>query len=255
MKGFSFNMPEPPPGLFITKGMNVSINRFSITINHNGEFENNEMIVQTGLDMCPYWLNIAYKQLLITKKINKQLLDKKEILQEESIGRLLEKEFMHGMQAIMAACIAIDAYYASVKNYANIPKEVSKNWKKNGTARYKQIAETLKTTFSIPQATFLKIREVLRQCFELRDRAVHPKTGTDKPVLHPEANIISDWRYSAFRYENAKAVVGHALSIIYQTAIQDKKGRCVELKKTCEKQKKEIEPILTKWVEKYGNLF
>lgn len=248
-------MTELSKGLFVTKGMKLDIKEFSLSINDNGEIESNQITLHTGLDMCPYWLEIAFEQLLLTEKIHKNILKEKNKSNQEPLGILLQKEFSLGMQTIMAACIAIDAYYASIKEYANIPEDLSKKWRENGTARYKQIAETLKRTFSIPQNTFLQIREVLHQCFDLRDRAVHPKAGTDQPVLHPEANLISDWRYSVFRYVNAKTVVGHAISIIYQTARQNKKSRSPGLETTCDKHKNEIEPILNRWVKKHGKLF
>ncbi len=174
---------------------------------------------------------------------------------ENKLGEYLQKEFQIGMQTIMAACIAMDAYYASVKEFADIPEEVSKKWRENGTARYKQISETLKRVFVIPQDIFLQIRETIKQGFELRDRAVHPKSGTDLPVVHPEANVLSDWRFSTFRYVNAKAVVGNMLSIIYQTSRKEIPDAKASLKVTTEKHKKEIDPILKKWIKRYGKLF
>ena len=172
------------------------------------------------------------------------------------MGDLLQKEFISGMQAIMAGCIAIDSYYASVKDFADIPEDLIKKWRQNrSTARYKQIAETLKRAFNIPQELFLKIREILKQSFKLRDMAVHPNNANDLPVLHPEINKISDWRYSAFRYANAKAIVGHSLSIIYQTARQKHDSTHQPMKIYCEKLVLKLDPTLSKWVERYGKLF
>ena len=196
-------MDQPTAGLFITKGMKVSVEEFSLKMLENGSIETNKMILHTGLDMCPYWLNIAWSSLLKTERYHRKIITPSQ----NKLGEYLQKEFQVGMQTIMAACIAMDAYYASVKEFANIPEEVSKKWRENGTARYKQISETLKRVFVIPQDIFIQIRELIKQGFELRDRAVHPNSGTDLPVLHPEANVLSDWRFSTFRYVNAKAVV------------------------------------------------
>ncbi len=248
-------MSTPDPGLFITKGMILSIPKFSLSINENGEITSNDMIIHTGLDMCPYWVEISYEHLGKTEDIHNQLISAKNSNNESLMGDLLQKEFTSGMQSIMAGCIAIDSYYASIKDFAGIPESLKQTWKKNGTARYIQIAETLKRTFIIPQDTFRKIRELLKQSFRLRDMAVHPKYGTDLPVVYPEINKISDWRYSAFRYANAKAVVGHSLSIIYQTASQKQDDKKQEKKIYCENLAKKLDPILSKWVEKYGKLF
>lgn len=248
-------MSTPDPGLFITKGMIVSIPKFSLSINENGEITSNDMIIHTGLDMCPYWVEIAYEHLGKTEDIHNQLISAKNVNNEPLMGDLLQKEFISGMQSIMAGCIAIDSYYASIKDFAGIPESLKQTWREKGTARYKQIAETLKRTFIIPQDTFQKIREFLKQSFGLRDMAVHPKYGTDQPVLYPEINKISDWRYSAFRYANAKAVVGYSLSIIYQTASQKQDDKKQELKMYCENIVKKLDLTLSKWVEKYGKLF
>ncbi len=248
-------MSTPDPGLFLTKGMITSIQNFSLSINENGEITSNDMIIHTGLDMCPYWIEIAYEHLGKTEDINNQLISAKNVNNEPLMGDLLQKEFISGMQSIMAACIAIDSYYASIKPFAGIPESLKQRWREKGTARYKQIAETLKRTFIIPQDTFQKMRKFLKQSFGLRDMAVHPKYGPDQPVLYPEINIISDWRYSAFRYANAKAVVRHSLSIIYQTASQKKDDKKQELIMYCENLIKKLDPTLSKWVEKYGKLF
>lgn len=248
-------MSNPDPGLFITKGMKVSVPNFSLSINEKGEITSNEMTIHTGLVMCPYWIEIAFALLKKTEDIHNQLISAKNDNNESLMGDLLQNEFTSGMQAIMAGCIAIDSYYASIKDFAVIPEDLAKTWKEKRTARYKQIAEILKRTFVIPQDMFLKIRKILKQSFDLRDMAVHPKYGTDQPVLYPEINKISDWRYSTFRYANAKAVVGHSLSIIYQTARQKQDKNKQVLKIYCENLVKELDPTLSKWVEKYGKLF
>lgn len=247
-------MSTSEPGLFVTKGMISAIPEFSISINENGEITLDKMIFHTGLDMCPYWLEIAYEHLRITEDIHNKLISATNNADEQLMGDLLQKEFISGMQSIMAGCIAIDSYYASIKDLSEIPKSIMQNWRKNGTARYKQIAETLKNTFNITNDTFDKIREFLKQSFDLRDRAVHPKYGTDLPVLYPEINKITDWRYSAYRYANAKAVVEMSLSIIYRTASIKHNDKKKELKIYCENLVQKLDPIRSKWLEKYGEL-
>jgi hypothetical protein len=205
--------------------------------------------------MCPYWLEIAYDHLVKTEDIHNQLMSAKKANDETLMGDLLGQEFVSGMQTIMAGCIAFDSYYASIKDFSGVPESLRKKWKEKGTARYKQIAETLRRTFVIHKDTFKNLLKFLNQSFKLRDMAVHPKYGTDKPVLYPEVNIISDWRYSAFRYANAKAVVGSSLNIIYQTASQKKDDKKKELKGYCENLLIKLAPTLFKWEERYGKLF
>lgn len=235
--------------------MKVSVEEFSLNMKEDGSIETHKMILHTGLDMCPYWLNIAWANLLKTESYHKKIIEQVEAGLENNLGDYLQKEFQLGMQTIMAACIAMDAYYASVKQYSDIPENVVKKWRENKTARYKQISEILKNVFVIPQQTFIQLRETIKQGFELRDRAIHPKSGTDLPALHPEANVISDWRFSTFRYVNAKAIVGNMLSIIYQTSRQKVPPKKVGLTVTTEKHKKEIDPLIKKWIKRYGKLF
>ena len=167
----------------------------------------------------------------------------------------LQKEFISGMQAIMASGVAIDAYYASVKDHIELPEDMMKAWRKNRTARYKQFAEVFKRAFSLRQETFENLREFLKQSMEFRNKAVHPEYGTTVPLLHVELNKVSDWRYAVFRFYNAKAIVGFTLSVIYQTAsklLADKNDR---LRTYCEELIANIDPILKVWTDKYGKLF
>jgi hypothetical protein len=115
-------MSTSDPGLFLTKGMKVSVPNFSLSINENGEMSS-EMTLHTGIDMVPYWVEIAYAHLRQTEDVHKQLMSAINDNNESFIGDLLQNEFTSGMQAIMAGCIAIDSYYASIKGFAKIPED------------------------------------------------------------------------------------------------------------------------------------
>jgi hypothetical protein len=205
--------------------------------------------------MCPYWINIAWSNLTKTEYYHKKIIEQSNLGSEGKLGHYLQKEFQIGMQTIMAACIAMDAYYASIKPYSRISDDMVQIWRENKTARYKQIAETIRNVFKLPQGTFLEIRDSIKQGFELRDKAVHPKSGTDLPLRHPEAKVLSDWRFSTFRFVNAKAIVGNMLSIIYQTSTSKIDEHDIPLEVSMEKHRNEIYPLIKKWNDKYGNLF
>lgn len=72
---------------------------------------------------------IAYTHLENTEEIHRQLMAANNGDDPNLIGSPLQKEFMSEMQAIMGACIAIDAYYVSTKTFADIPDTVSQAWK------------------------------------------------------------------------------------------------------------------------------
>lgn len=245
----------PDPGVFITKGMQISIPEFSIQMAPEGWLNVGPIVVHTGIDLCPYWLEISYEHLLATETANDNLLSAKEERSDEKIAAALQVEFTSGMQAIMASGIAIDAFYACVKDRIGIPRELVQSWRKKGTARYRQIAEVLRRAFPMTQESAKQLRDILKQNIGFRDKAVHPPSGTKAPALHPELNKITDWRYATFRYYNAKAIVGLTLSIIAQTAGQPHKNKFEMLREYCKALMLSVSPLLDRWVSHYGKLF
>lgn len=245
----------PIQGVFITKGMQVSIPSFSIRIGPDGKIESDPVILHTGIDLCPYWLDIAFDHLLCTEKASKELMDAKEAEDDQRITNALGEEFIAGMQAIMASAIAMDSYYASVKEHIGIPKDLTRTWREKGTARYKQIAEILRRAFPMSQKSAKQLRDILKQNMSFRDKAVHPPSGTQAPAFHPELNKVTDWRYVTFRYYNAKAIVGLTLSIIAQTAGRPHKDKFEALRKYCETLMSRVEPMVKRWETRYGKLF
>lgn len=245
----------PDPGVFVTKGMNISIPHFSIRISDDGKLEADPVILHTGIDLCPYWLSIAYDHLLATEKANDNLMQAKDIQNDEQIGEALHAEFTSGMQAIMASGISIDAYYANVKECINIPDEIVKAWRKNSTARHEQIAEVLRRAFKLKKESTKNLKEVLKQNFHYRDLTVHPPAGTTLPGHHPELNKVTDWRFVTFRYYNAKSIVGLSISLIAQTVNKKEKNKSDKLKTYCETLAGNLESLVIRWEEHFGKLY
>lgn len=246
---------EPAPGVFITKGMQVSIPNFSIRINPDGTIDASPLVLHTGIDLCPYWLEIAYEHLLNTEAANDHLMTAKKEQADDRIAEALRAEFTSGMQTVMSSAIAMDAYYANVKTRIEIPEQLIQAWRKNGTARYKQIAEVLKMAFPISAESAKQLRDILKQNFSFRDKAVHPPTGTTAPALHPELNKVTDWRFVTFRYYNAKAIAKLTLSIIAQTARRPHQNKYEELKTYCETLSQQLISVIGRWESHYGQLF
>jgi len=163
---------KPDPGIFLVKGDTISVMPFSISVNKQGEIENSPVVLHLGIDMTEYWLDIAYKHLLDTESAHKRLMIAKSEKNDEKIARNLKKESISGMQSMMASCIAIDAYYASIKEQVNIPKSTLESWRENNTARYKQISEVLRIGFRLKNSSNKNLRDVLKQNFNFRDKAV-----------------------------------------------------------------------------------
>lgn len=246
---------KPDSGVFLVKGDIVSIQSFSITVNEKGETESaGPVILHVGIDMTGYWLDIAYKHLLATESAHKKLMLVKEEGNDEKIARYLKKESIAGMQSIMASGIALDAYYASIKEHVTIPQSALDSWRENSTARYKQISEVLRMGFRLKPHDAKTLGDVLKQNFELRDKAVHPGPGTAAPLLHVELNKRIDWRYATFRFHKAKAIYSSSLSVIFGTTYSTDPKVAKSLKEFCEKLVPRIKLLERKWEKRFGEL-
>jgi hypothetical protein len=245
----------PDPGIFITQGMQVTIPSFSIRIKDDGSIEVDPVTLHTGLDLCPYWIEIALMHLEESEKAREALLTGKLSQNSEAIAKALRDDFTAGMQTIMASAIAIDAYYSNIKERSSIPDKLVQTWKKNGTARYKQVAEVFRRAFLIPEKPANQLRDILKEIFSFRDKAVHPPSGTTAAVLHPELNKVSDWRYATFRNYNARAIVKMTLSIVDQTSRKPNTEKHKKLELYCQAVVAYIDPLVKRWEQKYGKLY
>lgn len=245
----------PDPGIFVTSGMQVTIPSFSIRIKNDGSIEADSVTLHTRIDLCPYWIEIALGHLEESDKAHDALMVGKQSKNDEEIAKALQKEFIAGMQTIMASAIAIDAYYSNIRERSNLPDELIDTWKKNRTARYVQVAEVLRRAFLIKKDPVCKLRAALKEIYGYRDKAVHPPSGITAPVLHPELNKVSDWRYSTFRNYNARAIAKLTISIVDQTSSKSNIEKDDNLKSYCQTLSAFIAPHIKKWEQKYGNLY
>jgi hypothetical protein len=244
----------PDQGVFITKGMQVTIPSFSIRLKDDGSLDADPVILHTRIDLCPYWMEIALIHLEDSEQAYTRLIEGKKSQDEEAIASALSDDFTAGMQTIMACAIALDAYYASIKERAKLPPEIIQGWRKKKTARYKQVAELFRRAFKIKKEPANNLREILKQIFSFRDRAVHPASGTTAPILHPELNKVSDWRYATFRYFNASSITKATLSILDQTSGKTEKAN-EQIESYCQTLSGSIETIIKRWEDRYGNLY
>ena len=51
------------PGIYITRGMTVSIPSFSIRIGEDGQLESDPVTLHVRFDVCPTWIQIAKRHL------------------------------------------------------------------------------------------------------------------------------------------------------------------------------------------------
>jgi hypothetical protein len=237
----------PDGGVFVTKGMGFGIPSFTISVNPDGSWDTSAVELLTEVYMCPHWLEIAYQQLLQAEAASKELLKANTSNNAQGIANALEGEFLAGMQVSMAGCFALDAYYAGLIQFVQIPSHTRASWKQGRTARYKRIVEVIRVAFNLDPATTERFREFLKQAFLLRDWAVHPPAGAAQPSLHPELNKVTDWRYSTFRYANALALAKSILSTIHKTASNPPKNCPKDLREYCDTLSERTQGLRKRW--------
>ncbi len=205
------------PGIFITRGMMGSVPDFQIRIGEDGSLEA-DATFHVRFDVCPTWIQIAMRHLndAVTAKVNRY-----EVwsgTDENAKAQCLEAEFEASMQAIMAAAIAWDAFYAILRGYVPIPDDMAICWQKNRTARYKQVLEIVRRGFSLKRSQTAALKTALKQIYSYRDLAVHPAGNIEAPLLHPELDVGTEWRFVYFRTTNAKELVLSTVEIIWALA-------------------------------------
>jgi hypothetical protein len=254
--GNSRESPPAPPGLFVVRGMQLAIpaGGFSISVDGEGKFIGELKTVHLRIDMCARWMAIAYQHLLVSESANEELLRAVQVNNEEALGMALERAADAGMQAISAACAAIDAYYALLREHTQIDKSTRDSWTKNRTARHIQIAEVISRTFKIPQPEVDKMRAILKQAFPIRDKALHPSAKMTAPMNYDEIGRSTARWLVMVRHENARMVVGQCLMVIIGTIARDLRNHVKEFRDTLDWTAQLVAPLVIEWEKHYDRL-
>ena len=126
------------------------------------------------------------------------------------------------MVAVTAAAIALDAFYASLKQ-RNGPHPDEAAWRQRLAAgvkphpRHWQIAETLIGAWfawSVRNPAAAELRRRVKRLFILRDLAVHPPADVNGFPLRKDINRRMEWRFSAYGTENARKAFESAEQLI-----------------------------------------
>jgi hypothetical protein len=201
-------------GIFVSKGMTLAVppGGFTIGFGNDGKATSN-LTLHVRFDVCPSWADISLRHLQDAKqrRVGRQLAW--DGTNEQEKAGALEREFEASMQAIMAAAIAIDAFYSIVKEHVLLPKSLVERWRKNRTARYSQVTEVLRRAFHLKPTATAGLRHNLEEIYRLRDLAVHPSGQIEAPMMHPELNVGVEWRFAYFRAHNAELIPSLSKSI------------------------------------------
>lgn len=248
-KDTSISKDIKPAGVLVTRGISLSIPAGGLRISL-GDSEKSSVKVDVSLNMVPFWFEIALNHLFTSEDEHIKLLESRSRKSKDGV-RFLESEFVAGMQAMISAAFAIDAFYALVKDHVNVPTTLSATWREKRTARYKQMAEVFKLGFKIGPKSFVALRKALHEVMKFRDFAVHPPAIASEPIFHKDLGSGVEWRFVAFASNNAHELVRTVLSIVSQLS-RIPNPRHNRMKAFCDGTAALIEPSLQKWAEAYG---
>ena len=206
------------PGIFITRGMTVSIPAFSMRIDNDGNVQGPPLTLHVRFDVCPSWVQVAKRHLdaATTAKTARDIAWRGNDNTAKSLA--VEAEFEASMQAVMAAAIAWDAVYAIIKQHVDIPDPMLKKWRQGRTARYVQVTETLRRAFGLRAKGVALLRGNLKKIYSLRDMAVHPSGKIGAALNHPELDVGMEWRFVYFRSSNAQSIVNGTVLMLWDLA-------------------------------------
>jgi hypothetical protein len=206
-------------GIYVAQGMTLALTNISISFSTDGSDKvESTMLPKVGFDACIPWLGIALEHLSLAQAITLNSNSVWSGVDEKAKGELLGKEFRASMQAIVAAAIAIDAFYSRVQHSLRTDKTSPPTRHRRRAPRYAQVAECLKCAFKMRQENFRQLRGYLKQIYNFRDKGVHPSGGLSDPVLHPEMKVGIEFRFVTFRYGNAHPIVQVAIEMVAQLA-------------------------------------
>lgn len=235
-------------GVFIAEGMTFTVKNLGFRI-QGDEVIPNPVTVTLSVDQTPIWLEIALAHLAECKKARALILAENIDDKAQSSLKHMTDEYRAGMQAISVAAIAIDAFYSNLKDYIEIPPATLSAWKRNGTARYKQVSEVIKIACGKAKLDQKILIQTLSDLYKFRDWAVHPSAEAKEARYHPIFKVLTHWRCVAFGYENALAVVHGALIITHQTSKIAASTKNKKLASYFEELQKKIDPLCSAWTE------
>jgi hypothetical protein len=245
--------PAASGGLMINRGARLTISNIGISFGPDGVSASDPTIT-VSIDLTPYWLEIAVSQVRAATEQHERLLQASRAGNNDLVSAVMEAECKASMQAFAAAGIALDAFYAAVKEQVPIPEALIAQWRKNRTARYKQIAEVFRRAFDMDPRSAVRLRTTMREVFDFRDRAVHPPAVARQAVLYEELAVGTEWRFVAFRAHNARLATSAALSIVAQLLARPRIEHS-SLVEFCRPALTNIQPTVDEWEKEFGQLY
>ena len=241
-------------GIHLVRGSRLRLSNLTFFLDEDGNIVDAAPVqVSLSLDLYVYWLRIAIDHVERAELAHERLLETWDP-QAGQATAFLEDEFSASMQAITAAAVAVDALYAVVREMLPIDQGTIDSWRSNRLSRPKQVAEVFRRAFLVGPKSFEEIRRLLIELYKWRDWCVHPPSGYRDPVRYDELKVATEWRFVAFRAENARNAVAIALSLIAQLLTRPR-PKLKELAEHCEGVSPLMEPLVEEWETARGPLW
>ena len=202
-------------GVLVFKGMKVGFLAGDVTlrVNETGGLES-KAIMSTSYNVLPLWLRIASDNVAIAKAAF-ETIPQRWNDDPDTQRALLMAELTPSIQTFVACGIAYDALYEQLKPFAKISEDEEARWKSNRTSRSARISEVFKRVYKIQNREFKDIRKIVTETMKFRNLAVHPSHELQRSMNRPDIPVGLDWRFCAYRYENASTCYNNAMEVFY----------------------------------------
>jgi hypothetical protein len=240
-------------GVYVSHATQLRISGIQISIGKDGSTDTGEPKTHLLTWMFVYWMEISLEHLQQAELAHAQLLEKWVPGEPAEGSKHLRDEFSSSMQCINAAAIAVDAFYAAIKNVAPISEEEISRWKAKKTSRPKQIAEVIRRSFGMKQSKVAALQQNLIELFKWRDWGVHPPADLEVPTPYPELSVSTEWRFVAYTASNARIALEYVLKLIIES-LSRPKDKYPDLVELCSFCRDLVSPIKSSLEELYGPL-
>jgi len=206
----------------------------SITVTDEGTLEH-KLVLATAYNVLPIWVHIASRQLSLSREAS-EAVTKGWGTNDDQNRQLLMAELGSSLQVIVACGIALDALYDQLKPFAQLTDQDVEAWKKNRTGRGTQIADVIRRVFRLENALTKQFRQNVETITKYRDLAVHPSFELKQACNRPDIPSGVDWKFSAYRFENARKCYKATLEMLVCLIGRKAKAREVneEMERVCE---------------------
>lgn len=239
--------------MLLIKGAKVGIPDGGLRISMDGQGRPHASIsMHMAVDVTPIWLDIAVSRAIASESRREEVLARATGADADGLTSAMEGQVAETMQCVLAAAVAIEAFYGVVSRDFKIPTDLVAKWRHRRTARERQIAEVLRRAFRLPPADVKMIQTGLKELFRYRNMAVHPPARLQPPVWYDALQVPTEWRFGTFCFANARVLCQFALATVAQLVrVPVEAG---QLKDSLESLQPRVVPIVARWEAKYGKL-